>query len=84
MRLLRGTLMPAEIIRRKLDYFCHSPSLKNACAFFGEAGLMVPELPEGIGPVTVLNSLPGVVAHLAAELRVGGQAADCFCKIIHI
>lgn len=45
---------------------------------------MVPELPEGIGPVTVLNSLAGVVAHLAAEFRVRGQAADRFGKIIHI
>jgi hypothetical protein len=49
-----------------------------------EAGLMVPELAEGICPVAVLHSLAGVVAHLAAELRVRRQAADRFRKIIHV
>jgi hypothetical protein len=39
-------------------------------ACIAEAGLMVPELLEGIGPIAVLDPLAGVLAHLAAELRV--------------
>ena len=45
---------------------------------------MVPELPEGVGPIAVLDPLAGVVAHLAAQVGVRCQTADRFRKIIHI
>jgi hypothetical protein len=50
----------------------HARNRQGYCgiACFAEAGLVVPELPEGIGPIAVLDPLAGVLAHLAAELRV--------------
>ena len=81
----KATLKEAEILRPRPDYLCHSLLRRKMPAHFSATpGSMVPELPEGICPVTVLHPLTGAVAHLAAELRVRRQAADRLGKIIHI
>jgi hypothetical protein len=45
---------------------------------------MIPKLAESVGPVAILDPLAGSIAHLLAQVWVGGQSSNPFGKIVHI
>ena len=45
---------------------------------------MIPKLAEGVGPVAILDPLTGPIAHLLAQIWVGGQSPNRFGKIADI